>query len=278
MAYQNFIPTVWSEAINRELERKLVFAEDCNRQYEGDVKKRGDTVRILGVGKPTITTTVDKEIVLNDPENVEDTSVTMAIQHVSYYNFKVDDIDRRQAVGGVMDALTTESAQGVANEMDKHIGSMALAKLAKLHAASAVAVTKSNILGEVDKALELLYQNDVNADEDIVMGVPPFFYITMRQAYTDLDTNNSAMLKNGLVGKYGHVRVKMSNNCAVTSNGEFRIMVRTKRAVAFANPMTHVEAYRPEKGFSDAVKGFVLYEAKIVRPKELVVLNVKRSA
>ena len=156
--------------------------------------------------------------------------------------------------------------------------SMALDKLAKLHAASAVAVTKSNILGEVDRALELLYQNDVNADEDIVMGVPPFFYITMRQAYTDLDTNNSAMLKNGLVGKYGHVRVKMSNNCAVTSNGEYRIMVRTKRAVAFANPMTHVEAYRPEKSFSDAVKGFSLYEAKIVRPKELVVLNVKRSA
>ncbi|MBM6916155.1 hypothetical protein H6B33_12195 [Gemmiger formicilis] len=278
MAYQNFIPTVWSEAINRELERKLVFAEDCNRQYEGEVKKMGDTVRILGVGKPSITTTVDKEIVLKDPENVEDTSVTMAIRHISYFNFKVDDIDRRQAVGGVMDAYTSESAQGVANEMDKHIGSMALDKLAKLHAASAVAVTKSNILGEVDRALELLYQNDVNADEDIVMGVPPFFYITMRQAYTDLDTNNSAMLKNGLVGKYGHVRVKMSNNCAVTSNGEYRIMVRTKRAVAFANPMTHVEAYRPEKSFSDAVKGFSLYEAKIVRPKELVVLNVKRSA
>ena len=278
MAYQNFIPTVWSEAINRELERKLVFAEDCNRQYEGDVKKLGDTVRILGVGKPTITTTVDKEIVLKDPENVEDTSVTMAIRHISYFNFKVDDIDRRQAVGGVMDAYTSESAQGVANEMDKHIGSMAMDKLAKLHAASAVAVTKSNILGEVDRALELLYQNDVNADEDIVMGVPPFFYITMRQAYTDLDTNNSAMLKNGLVGKYGNVRVKMSNNCAVTKNGEYRIMVRTKRAVAFANPMTHVEAYRPEKGFSDAVKGFVLYEAKIVRPKELVVLNVKRGA
>ena len=32
------------------------------------------------------------------------------------------------------------------------------------------------------------------------------------------------------------------------------------------------------KGFSDAVKGFVLYQAKIVRPKELVVLNCKAGA
>ena len=59
MAYQNFIPDVWSTAINRELERSLVYAEGCNRQYEGEVKKMGDTVRILGVGKPTITTTED---------------------------------------------------------------------------------------------------------------------------------------------------------------------------------------------------------------------------
>ena len=56
MAYANFIPTVWNEGIMRELERLCVFAEDCNRKYEGDVKQKGDTVKILGVGKPTIRT------------------------------------------------------------------------------------------------------------------------------------------------------------------------------------------------------------------------------
>ena len=64
MAYENFIPTVWAEAINRELEKALVYAEGCNRQYDGEVKAMGDTVRILGVGRPTITTTTDKAITL----------------------------------------------------------------------------------------------------------------------------------------------------------------------------------------------------------------------
>ena len=141
MSYQNFIPTVWSEAINRALERALVFAEDCNRQYEGDVKKMGDTVRILGVGKPTITETVDKEITLDDPENVEDTSVTMALRQVAYFNYKVDDIDERQAVGGVMEALQAEASQGVAGKMDAMIANQALNKLAKLHASGAVTLT-----------------------------------------------------------------------------------------------------------------------------------------
>lgn len=78
MAYENFIPTVWAEAINRELEKALVYAEGCNRQYDGEVKAMGDTVRILGVGRPTITTTTDKAITLSAPESVEDSSVTLA--------------------------------------------------------------------------------------------------------------------------------------------------------------------------------------------------------
>ena len=52
------------------------------------------------------------------------------------------------------------------------------------------------------------------------------------------------------------------------------IQIKTDKAIAFVNPMTHTEAYRPESSFSDAVKGFVLYGGKIVRPKEMINLNV----
>lgn len=276
MAYQNFIPTVWNAHINRELERALVFAEDCNREYEGDVKKMGDTVRILGVGKPTITTTADKEINLDSPENVEDTSVTLAIKQVSYFNFKVDDIDKRQAAGNVMEALRGEATHGLANAMDKHIASVATSKEAVKYAASAVQITAANVLGEIDKAIQKLYENDVAANTELVMTVSPRFYFLMKQAYAKIDTDNSKMLENGRVGRYGNVVVKMSNNVATAASGaEDLIMLRTKKAVAFVNPMTHTEAYRPETGFSDALKGFVLYQAKIVRPKELIVINAK---
>lgn len=75
---------------------------------------------------------------------------------------------------------------------------------------------------------------------------------------------------------YNNVVVKMSNNVATAASGtEDKIMLRTERAIAFVNPMTHTEAYRPETKFADAVKGFVLYDAKIVRPKELIVINAK---
>lgn len=274
MSYNNFIPTVWAKNIERDLERKLVFAEDCNRKYEGTVKKMGDTIRILGVGKPTITTTVDKDITLPDAETVEDTSVSLAIRHIAYFNYMVGDIDAAQAAGNIMAALNEESAQGTANEMDKFIANMALEEEAVLHAKAAESVTVENALNLLDKAAEMLYVNDVPADSEIVATVPPWYYMIYKRAYMQRDTNNSAMMKNGRAGQYGNITIKMSNNVAKSGN-DSRIMVRTKKAIAFANPMTHVEPYRPEKKFADAVKGFVLFDGKIVRPKELIVLNVK---
>ena len=276
MSYANFVPKIWAKAIERELERKLVFAEDCNRQYEGDVKQRGDTVKIRGVGKPTISKQKGGSNILPDAENVEDTSVEMQINTVAYFNFLVDDIDKRQAVGGLMDALNTEATQELASEMDKDIAALAGTRDAKKLYSDYKAVNADNVLGTLDLALQMLQENDVPADAKIVATVPPWFLTHLRTAYTKLDTDNSDLLKNGKVGRYNNILIKMSNNVYSTASGS-NIMVRTERAVAFANPLTHTEPYRPEKRFSDAVKGYVLYGTKIVRPKELMILNVKNG-
>lgn len=277
MSYRNFSPKIWAKQINRELERAMVFAEDCNRQYEGDVKQMGDTVKVLGVGKPTITKQVGGSIVLKDPEAVEDTSVDMVINRVAYFNYLVDDIDRRQAVGGLMDSLSAESSEGTANAMDEDIAALAGTADAPKLFKSTTAITVDNILKQIDLGVQKLMENDVKPETKIVITVPPWFKTILRQAYVQLDTNNSAMLKNGRVGQYDNVIVKMSNNCHRNSDNGHDIMLRTQRAVAFANPLTHVEPYRPEKRFADAVKGFVLYGTKIVRPKEMIVLNVKEG-
>ena len=79
-----------------------------------------------------------------------------------------------------------------------------------------------------------------------------------------------------MVARYGSVLIRMSNNVAKSEDGKTDfMMIRTKRAIAFVNPLTHTEAYRPEKSFADAVKGFVLFDGKIVRPQEIVNVNVK---
>ena len=278
MAYANFIPSVWNEGINRELERLCVFVEDCNRQYEGSVKKKGESVTILGVGKPTIKSIAkaNRNNDIDAPEEIEDTSVIMYINQIRYFNYMVGDIDKAQAVNGVMDALEQETSEGLADEVDKYVASFAVdSSVAKLNASPSV-VTKDNILSTLDLAIQKLYENDVKATTKIVVTISPRFYTLFKQAYIDKDTDNSEMLKNGRVAKYGNVIVKMSNNVHRTDSGKTdNIMIRTQRAIAFAKPLTHTEPYRPEKKFADAVKGFILFDAKVVRPKEVININVK---
>ncbi len=278
MAYSNFIPSVWSESINRELERVCVFAEDCNRQYEGEVSKKGDSVHILGVGKPTIKSLERDNAsgVIDDAEEINDTSVILNINQIRYFNYKVGDIDKAQAIGGLMDALSEETSEGLANEIDKYIATMVLeSNVTKLHN-SATVVTKDNVLSILDDAIQALQENDVSLASGVTVTVSPRFYKLFKQAYVSNSSSNSEVLSNGKVATYGNVTVKLSNNVAKTDSGATdNIMIRTKRAIAFVNPVTYTEAYRPEKSFADAVKGYALFDGKVVRPKEIININVK---
>lgn len=273
MAYSNFIPTVWASAIQRDLAKSFVYAADCNREYEGDVKKAGDSVRILGIARPTITTSATKVMALSNPEDVADEATTLNISHTAYFNYKVDDIDKRQSAGNVMEALQKETTEGLSDAMDSFISGLSAG--AVKDAASSYQITAANVLEKIDAALVKLYENNVSQNAKITLTIPPWVYVLLKSAYSSLSTDNVAMLENGMVGKYGNVIIRMSNN--ISNDGtNFLLQLKTTRAIAFVNPMTHIEAYRPESSFSDAVKGFVLYDGKIVRPKEIICMHVKK--
>ena len=79
----------------------------------------------------------------------------------------------------------------------------------------------------------------------------------------------------GVVGMYDCARVILSNNLYNDGTDDY-MMVRTNKAIAFASAIDETEAYRPEKYFSDAVKGLNVYGGKLVRPKELVVIRAHK--
>lgn len=276
MAYENFIPEFWSEKVDRDLERDCVYVEDCNRQWEGKVSRCGDTVHILTSGKPTISTLARSAASddINGPEEVEGTDTILVIDQIRYFNFMVGDVDKALAVNGTMEALTDEANEGLANEVDQHIAGLVV------EAGSAVtqtALTKDNVLDVLDEGQQKLYENDVKGTTEVVVVIPPAVYTLFRRAYIQHDTNNHEELKNGKVGKYGNMTIKLSNNVN-KSGSTYNCMMRTKRAVAYAQPVRHIEAYRPEGKFADAVKGFILFGAKVVRPKEMVKLALTIAA
>lgn len=279
MAYKEFIPQIWSTSIIKTLPTACVFLEDCYRAFEGDVKEKGDSVRIPGIGRPTITTIARSAAsnAISAAEEVADTSITMYINQVSYFNFKVADIDAAQANGDIMSVLRDEVKLGLAETVDSHIAALAADAniangAAKQVISGATGGGSTNVLEVLNGMQTALYKNDVPSNEEIIVTVDPDFYDRFLTAYTALSTANNAFIEKGGAIRYRNMTVKMSNSIPVNGSSQSLIMARTKKSIAAVLGKAHTEAYRPELGFSDALKGFLLYQAQVVRPKEAYVV------
>lgn len=287
MSVLNFIPEVTSAEFQESLDRNLVFAEDCNRDYEGEVKKVGDAVRILGLGDAKTAKWTDGKLHRVDVDyEIEDTSMLMPINQISYWRFGIDDLDKRQAQGGnsLYNRWLAKENKRVAGDMDEHIAGIHVGDLGvKVYqpkvGGSVVAVSADGsggtkpILDLMDEITQELMENDVDPDAYRSLTAPWWFIMMLKRAYVELDTDNSAMLKNGRVGMFGNTILKASNNCyhsTVGGNDVYHLQFKTKEAITFANPFTHSHAYTPEDYFEDKVKGYSLYQAKVVDGQQIL--------
>jgi len=284
--FETFKPTVWAANINTEMQKKLIFAVDCNREYDGLVKEHGDQVKILSMGSPTIhtVTLANRNASIDTAEQIEDSAQFLQIDQLRTYNIKVGDIDRQFAVGGWEAKRQQSIAYGLANEIDTWIAKMAQSdqahKMTTVGSEVIPTTTSTDaayILKLIDNAQQWLWENNVPKDTQLYMTVTPRFYMILRRAYILVDTDNSQIIRNGYVGKYGNIIVRLSNNVATASNAGLvdYIMLRTQEAISWVNPLSHSEPYRHPDYFVDFIKGFELFGGKIVKPKEICVINVK---
>ena len=157
MAITNFIPTVWSENLYHELDKKYIAVSNCNRDFEGEIKEKGNTVRICGIGDVAVSE-YTKNANMNAPAPLSDTARELKIDQAKYFNFQIDDIDRAQASPKLMEAAMKNAASALANEADKHVFytcSLASNRL------SFESTNESNILDCILKARENLYSKNV---------------------------------------------------------------------------------------------------------------------
>ncbi len=271
MSFANFKPTIWSHFIQTELEKKCKLVDDCNRQFEGEARL-GSRVKILGAAAPEIFD-YNSAVGMTEPQTLEGSSVMLDIDQAKAFNFMVDDLDRLQASPELMPVMLEEAGRKMAAARDSFVAS--LAKDSVNMTASTKVTTAEQAKKLVDDALLTLRENDVDVSDHVTITVSPFFYQLFRDALTDLKTNNDELIAKGVVGMYDCARVILSNNLYNDGTDDY-MMVRTNQAIAFASAIDETEAYRPEKFFSDAVKGLNVYGGKLVRPKELVVIKAHK--
>ncbi len=271
MAITNFISTIWSENLYKQLDKKYVGVMNCSRDYEGDIKNQGSVVKICGVGGVNIAD-YTKNTDLDSPEMLNDFSRTLRIDQAKYFNFQIDDVDRAQSNPKLMDEAMKVAAAGLADVADAYVYSLYTEAYNNV---TDDAVTAEKLIDHIISLKTKMMQAGVLDSNDIVLEVTPEIAALILKAKIDMGSDNTEALEAGLIGKIAGCKVYVSNNVVVDDNDYHQCLFRTKRAVTFAEQISEVEAYRPEKRFADAVKGLHLYGAKVVYPEEFMVLSVK---
>ena len=273
MAITNFIPTIWSENLYKSLDKKYVAVANCARDYEGEIKAMGDMVKICGVGD-IVVGDYTKDTDMSRPQHLSDTCISFRIDRAKYFNFQIDDIDRTQATPKLMEAAMSNAASSLANEADAYVLSLALSST---HSVRIDDPTPESVVEGILKARTMLYEHNVLDNSEVVIEVSPAVASMIFKEKMALATDNSDMLENGCIGSIFGCKVFVSNNIFVDDvdgNLEHKCLVRTKRSIAYAEQLSEIEAYRPEKRFADAVKGLHLYGANIIYEDEIILLDV----
>ena len=265
MAVSNFIQSIWSKKIQDDLELKCKLVDNCLRTYEGDVKQAA-SVKILGVGEPTIAT-YDSNTDINI-EEMSDRGQMLTIDQANYFAFYVDDVNEAQSVPGLKEEYQRKAVHGLAVKRDSYVANLIKGAT---NVTTADGLTEEAIVDAIDEAIVALRER--NFDEEGVIEITPKVYNLFKKQLITLSTNNPEYIKKGIVGVYDDFNVIMSNNMAKDA-GHAYCAVRGKKAIAFAGQINEVEALRSEKRFKDIIRGLDTFGAKVIDEDRIQVVKV----
>lgn len=280
-----FIPQLWAAKVLAALEKAHVYgaAGVVNRDYEGEIKGKGDTVHIRTIGDITVKEyTVGSA--LADPDDVQGAEMLLTISESKYFNFKVDDVLSMQG-GDLINQATGKAAYAVRDTSDSYIAGVMAAGAATANLIGTSASPKTD-LGTAGYAYEYLVDLGVLLDDASVptegrwVVVPSWFHglLLTDSKFVSGTAGADATRVSGQVGEAAGFKIYKSANVPNTSATKYKIVAGHPMAVSYAEQINKVETYRIEKGFGDGVKGLHLYGAKVLRPDALAVLTANKPS
>lgn len=276
MSLDTTIPKIWSARILENLKNNLVYANLLNRNYEGEIKNYGDTVKIFSLNDITVKKYI-KNTEIETPETLSSKELMLVIDQSNYFNFYVDIIDMMQSRLELVDKASANAAYMLSSAADKYIANL-LKKGTAIEGlgddATPITINKSNAYDMLVKMKVILDKKNVPAEGRWVVFPPEYegyMLLDPRFAYNTGQSENR--LVNGKVARAAGFDIYISNNVPNTDNEKYKVIASWKDCGTYAEQIVSTEIYKPEKGFGNAVKGLHVFGAKILRPEMVTVLT-----
>ena len=280
----DFIPTVWAARLLVALEKSLVYGQTnvCNRDYEGEVRASGNTVKIASIGDVTVDD-YTKDTDIGDPETLTDAEQTLLIDQAKFFNFYVDSIDRAQQNVNALDEAMRRASWSLRDYADTFLAGIMEAAVVT---GNKIGTTGTPKVPTKDDAYEYLVDLGVLLDEANVpiegrfVVVPAWFHglLLKDERFVKAGTRRSDIaIRNGEVGEAAGFSILKSNNVPNTTGEKYKILAGHSIATSYVEQIVDVQTYKPEKRFGDAVKGLHVYGGKVVRPTALAMLIANKA-
>jgi hypothetical protein len=280
----NFIPEIWSGKLIENFYDATVLAAISNTNYEGEIRRMGDTVNIRTTPEISIKTYVKGQTL--SVENPDKPKIQLVIDKGEYFACIEDDVDKVQSDVNMMDTWSKDASERMKIKIDQRVLTDILPDISALNkgasagrisgnidlgtTGSPIAVTKTNVLEYiVDIGTVLDEANSPESDRFIIIPAKMAGMIKKSDLKDASLTGDSvSVLRNGRLGMIDRFTVYMSHNLSVSS-GKFSIIAGHKMGFTFASQMTEMESLRAESTFGNVIRGLQVYGYKVVKPEAL---------
>ena len=267
MAIANFIPELWSTQLIVAFRQRHVFRDLVNRNFEGDIRGAGDTVRITTPAAITVgaySGTVSYET----PTSAQQ---SLLIDKDRYWAFQLDDADMAQANVGLMQAYMNEAAHALAQDVDTDLASLyASAGLTQIE----LDVGTNDFYDKmVEAGMQLDEENVGREGRWVVMSPKGYADLLQNAFFTHASAAGDQLVRTGALGMVAGFSVYVSNNLDSNEASHKEYLYGTNAAITLAEQVISTEALRGATAFADQVRGRLVYGRKVVRPGALGVIH-----
>lgn len=271
MSVASFIPVIWSARLLEHLNKAHVAKNFYNTNWEGEIRDRGNTVRINKIGDVEILEYTPNQD-LPSPEQLNMVAQDLLIDQADAFTWQIDDVDAVQANATLMDAAMERSAYKMADKMDKFLFSRLAAAAPAGNTigtpGAPIIITEDNVY-DVMVQLRTLLSKTNTPSQNRQVAIPPEMVGMILRDNRFTGTGGAfaeGTLLSGMIARGVGFGVYEINNLPETG-GVYEVVANHAVSATYANQIVKTEAVRMEKRFADNVKGLSVYGAKVVIPE-----------
>ncbi|MGC5534229.1 P22 coat protein - protein 5 domain protein [Streptomyces sp. SR-10] len=279
MSINNFKPEIWSALTLTALRNSLVYAQPqlVNRNYQGEITSQGQSVHITTIGDPTIFDYSSGDTI--NYEDVETAGTDLVIDQGKAFAFKLDDVDKAQALVSPMQQMAQNAAYGLRDKADAYVASLytGVAAANTLGSTGSPINTYTDSKDAYNKVLvplrTKLNRANVPSEGRYLVASPEFIgSLLSDDRFIRADASGTTEgLRNGFVGRAAGFDILESNNTPNPTGDIQVVQAGYPGAITYAEQILETEALRLQSTIADGVRGLHVYGAKLLRPTGIAV-------